>query len=290
MSSTSPTSITRLASALTLMALEVHCSTRGDKMPDPIHDAVLCVTYCMTGVGTQVVMGLSSVHGHNDNDDDGDDDEDDDTLTIRGAIFVNPSMKENVPIPPHPLRQGSGNRHETFVLHTPDVVEFEVPSELILLQLLLYVVNKSDPDVMVGWEVQKGSWGYLEDRYAVLRQQWLDRSFPKQQGRPSGPAPPPIPIPSPTTGITTDALFTTFRTLSDALSRLRPLPIPLPLTKQGMPVPATTSYGKDQKGAKVCLSSLLVCLIWSSVCWGTCWCCFYFINDINDVFLIVCVF
>ena len=43
----------------------------------------------------------------------------------------------------------------------------EVSSELEALNLLVDVVVELDPDIVTGWEVQQGSWGYVNSR-AVL--------------------------------------------------------------------------------------------------------------------------
>lgn len=39
-----------------------------------------------------------------------------------------------------------------------------VPSELDLLNTFADIVVNLDPDIIVGWEVERGSWGYLDAR------------------------------------------------------------------------------------------------------------------------------
>lgn len=42
-----------------------------------------------------------------------------------------------------------------------------VASELDLLNLIIDIVVDNDPDIIVGWEVQKASWGFLKARAAT---------------------------------------------------------------------------------------------------------------------------
>lgn len=42
-----------------------------------------------------------------------------------------------------------------------------VSSELELLNFVIDLVNDLDPDIIVGWELQKASWGYLNARAAT---------------------------------------------------------------------------------------------------------------------------
>jgi DNA polymerase zeta len=43
----------------------------------------------------------------------------------------------------------------------------EVSSELEALNLLVDIVVELDPDIVTGWEVQRGSWGYVNSRAAL---------------------------------------------------------------------------------------------------------------------------
>jgi DNA polymerase zeta len=43
----------------------------------------------------------------------------------------------------------------------------DVSSELEALNLLVDIVTELDPDVVTGWEVQRGSWGYINSRAAL---------------------------------------------------------------------------------------------------------------------------
>jgi DNA polymerase zeta len=40
-----------------------------------------------------------------------------------------------------------------------------VPSELELLNKIVDMVIDLDPDILVGWEIQSSSWGYLRARF-----------------------------------------------------------------------------------------------------------------------------
>ena len=68
------------------------------------------------------------------------------------------------PSPPDPARRMvAGN---TFFSH---VVQVEVfPSEKVLLEAFIEASQALDPDIILGFEVQKGSLGYLADRAATM--------------------------------------------------------------------------------------------------------------------------
>ncbi|PFH54484.1 hypothetical protein AMATHDRAFT_134471 [Amanita thiersii Skay4041] len=72
--------------------------------------------------------------------------------------------KNGVVIVKHGNAEGSGSGSVQFE---------EVPSERDLLCRLTDIVNELDPDIIVGWEVQRGSWGYFDAR---ARQHGFDLS------------------------------------------------------------------------------------------------------------------
>ena len=67
--------------------------------------------------------------------------------TRRGAIIVNSEYLNN-------------NRIRCIPFE-------EVSSELEVLNMLVDIVVELDPDVVTGWEVQRGSWGYVNSRAAL---------------------------------------------------------------------------------------------------------------------------
>jgi DNA polymerase zeta len=48
-----------------------------------------------------------------------------------------------------------------------------VDSELDLINATIDVVNDLDPDIVVGWDTQLSSWGYLQARGASYGEYWF---------------------------------------------------------------------------------------------------------------------
>lgn len=68
-----------------------------------------------------------------------------------------------------------------------------VGSEEALLEGLVGAVRALDPDIILGWEVQQGSLGYLVDRAALLERPLLQLLSRTPQARPlRGLAPAPV--------------------------------------------------------------------------------------------------
>lgn len=66
-----------------------------------------------------------------------------------------------------------------FDMHRLRSTSFEtVPTELDLLNRLVDVVVDIDPDVIVGWEVQAASWGYLSARADTYGWSFFTESAP----------------------------------------------------------------------------------------------------------------
>lgn len=62
----------------------------------------------------------------------------------------------------------TGRFHQDRLANLPAEV---FPSELDLLNTFADIVVNLDPDILVGWEIERGSWGYLDARarhYGIL--------------------------------------------------------------------------------------------------------------------------
>lgn len=162
---------TSTSQMLTLLSVEVHVHTRDDLHPNPAYDPVQCIFYCV----------------HNDPQ------EDDSAATdLVGALSVR--EVRSVQRGPSPLevddledlisggsssssrgRAPGGGRappKECGLLRRSGVTNLtvsEVAGEVELFAALVELVRRWDPDILVGYEIQKSSWGYLLERASQLR-------------------------------------------------------------------------------------------------------------------------
>ena len=120
------------------LAIEIHVDTRGDLLPDPTHDEIKCIFYCLQNEdddisdngrkeGTHVGMIISS-----------------DTSSLRDAYVAY-------------HRLGLSR----YVI---DVVD----DELDLVRCLVDKVRLWDPEIFTGFDVLKDSWGYLVERIEII--------------------------------------------------------------------------------------------------------------------------
>lgn len=118
--------IQREAQYMSVMSLEVHVNTRGAFVPNPEEDGVQCIFFCFQA------------------DDNG----------IEGS----PS-KSGIAV----LSVDEDNIAERISNQVPFEVHVET-SELDLLVRIVEIVREYDPDILTGFEVHGGSWGYLIER------------------------------------------------------------------------------------------------------------------------------
>ena len=114
---------------MSLMGLEIHVTTRGTLVPDPEQDRIESVFWCLRS--------------------------DDEDLEVNG-------MNEGTRIGVIVLSEDGGLAHK-ISQHTVVDVEEET-SELDLLMRMVDIVRYYDPDILTGYEVHGGSWGYLIER------------------------------------------------------------------------------------------------------------------------------
>ncbi|AWP19571.1 putative DNA polymerase zeta catalytic subunit [Scophthalmus maximus] len=126
---------------LTLMGMELHARTRRDLEPDPEFDPICALFYCLSSDAP-----LTGVDG----------------TVVNGAIVVDKDCQSCDP----------GDKHIAPLLVRSGVSGLQVKyatDEKILLQELITIIRRYDPDILLGYEVQMHSWGYLLQRAAVLR-------------------------------------------------------------------------------------------------------------------------
>ncbi|GIC86614.1 DNA-directed DNA polymerase zeta catalytic subunit REV3 [Aspergillus udagawae] len=111
------------------MSLEVHVNTRGVLLPNPEEDEISCIFWCIQS--------------------------DDEDMDVNGNL---PGVHVGV------IAQGSGDG-PTSKLSKALRIELErEPTELDLINRLVDIVRYHDPDIITGYEVHNGSWGYLIER------------------------------------------------------------------------------------------------------------------------------
>ncbi|XP_035851664.1 DNA polymerase zeta catalytic subunit isoform X2 [Sander lucioperca] len=125
---------------LTLMAMELHARTRRDLEPDPEFDPICALFYCLSSDAP--LAGIDSTQ-------------------LTGAIVVDKDHQSCDP----------GHRGATPLLVRSGVSGLQVTyaaDEKVLFQELITIMRRFDPDILVGYEVQMRSWGYLLQRAAAL--------------------------------------------------------------------------------------------------------------------------
>ena len=114
---------------MSVMSLEIHVNTRADLVPDPEQDEIGCIFWCLQSDDANLISN---------GDREG---------TRAGIIAVSePGVSKRI------MTQQA----------TADVEE--EPSELDMINRLVDTVHLHDPDILTGFEVHGGSWGYVIER------------------------------------------------------------------------------------------------------------------------------
>ncbi|XP_075718396.1 DNA polymerase zeta catalytic subunit [Rhinoderma darwinii] len=122
---------------LTLMCMELHARTRRDLAPDPEFDPICALFYC-----------LSSDSPLSDSD----------KKEMTGAIvIVQETSADKDARRPLLTRSGVTGFHISYATDEKE-----------LFEQLISLVRRYDPDILLGYEVQMHSWGYLLQRAAAL--------------------------------------------------------------------------------------------------------------------------
>ncbi|KAK3052056.1 hypothetical protein LTS18_012317, partial [Coniosporium uncinatum] len=109
------------------MSLEVHVNTRGNRIPDPAEDEVACIFWCIQADDDEELPGEDGFRSG--------------ILALSAEDGIAQKIARQVPIQ---------------VEHEED--------ELELINRMVSIVREFDPDIITGYEVHNGSWGYLIER------------------------------------------------------------------------------------------------------------------------------
>ena len=123
------TSVQHETQYMSVMSLEIHVNTRGNLVPNPEQDEIECVFWCLKS--------------------------DEEDLEVNG---INEGTHVGVVV----LSDIGGLAHK-ISQHTGVEVEEEI-SELDLINRMVDIVRGHDPDILTGYEVHGGSWGYMIER------------------------------------------------------------------------------------------------------------------------------
>lgn len=123
------TSVQHETQYMSVMSLEVHVNTRGHLVPNPEQDEIACVFWCLQSDDEDLQVNCANEGTH------------------IGILALSES-------------EGLARR---IAQHTTVEVEEEL-SELDLITHLVDIVRSCDPDILTGYEVHGGSWGYMIER------------------------------------------------------------------------------------------------------------------------------
>ncbi|KAJ5538291.1 hypothetical protein N7494_007770 [Penicillium frequentans] len=123
------TSVEHQAQYMNTMSLEVHVNTRGHLSANPAEDEISCIFWCVQSEDAEIEVNshIPGVHV--------------------GIIY-----------------QGEGERPEAKVSKALKIEMECEPTELDLINRLVDIVREHDPDIITGYEVHNGSWGYVIER------------------------------------------------------------------------------------------------------------------------------
>lgn len=145
------TSVQHETQYMSVMSLEIHINTRGNLLPNPEQDEISCVFWCIQS--------------------------DEDGLEGSG---INKGANVGV------LLLSDGLLGHKISQYTPIQVDIEL-NELDLINRLVDIVRDHDPDILTGYEVHNGSWGYMIERsrfkYEYNLCQELSRTKAQSHGR-----------------------------------------------------------------------------------------------------------
>ncbi|XP_023971318.2 DNA polymerase zeta catalytic subunit isoform X1 [Physeter macrocephalus] len=125
---------------LTLISVELHARTRRDLEPDPEFDPICALFYCISS-DTPLL--------------------DTDKTELTGVIVIDKDKTVS----------SQDIRYQTPLLIRSGITGLEVTyaaDEKALFQEIAHIIKRYDPDILLGYEIQMHSWGYLLQRAAAL--------------------------------------------------------------------------------------------------------------------------
>ena len=123
------TSVQHETQYMSLMSLEIHVNTRGNLVPNPEEDEISCLFWCLQSEDEQMNT----------------------CCNYRGTHVGILALSET-----------GGLAHRIAQQINVEVVEES--SELELMNKMVDIVRNYDPDILTGFEVHGGSWGYMIER------------------------------------------------------------------------------------------------------------------------------
>lgn len=148
---------------LCLMSMELHVSTRGKFRPDPAFDPIEAIFYCIRNDTPEALQKPSQVVG----------------MIITDPFKQNERLTAREPSPSNPILSPGARStmsvaqkirtllHRTG-LSLEDIELNVVDTELELIMTLVEVVKKYDPEILIGYEMEQLSWGYILERSNIL--------------------------------------------------------------------------------------------------------------------------
>ena len=121
------TSVQHETQYMSAMSLEIHVNSRGSLLPNPEHDEISCIFWCLQTNDDEVKTNEKG--------------------NVVGVLAL--STEHNV----------SRNISRLTAAKTE-----EEGSELQLINRMIDIVRNYDPDILTGYEVHNGSWGYMIER------------------------------------------------------------------------------------------------------------------------------
>uniref|UniRef100_A0A250Y8P2 DNA polymerase zeta catalytic subunit n=1 Tax=Castor canadensis TaxID=51338 RepID=A0A250Y8P2_CASCN len=125
---------------LTLISVELHARTRRDLEPDPEFDPICALFYCISSDSPLP---------------------DTEKTELTGVIVIDKDKTVS----------GQDIRYQTPLLIRSGITGLEVTyaaDEKALFQEITNIIKRYDPDILLGYEIQMHSWGYLLQRAAAL--------------------------------------------------------------------------------------------------------------------------
>ncbi|KAI9781083.1 MAG: DNA polymerase zeta [Geoglossum umbratile] len=123
------TSVQHETQYMSIMSLEIHVNTRGKLAPNPEEDEISCIFWCLQ----------SEEHGLENNG-------------------VNEGTHVGI------IALSGGDDLAKKISKQVAVRVEEEPTELDIINRVVDIVRMYDPDILTGYEVHRGSWGYLMER------------------------------------------------------------------------------------------------------------------------------
>lgn len=146
---------------LCIMSMELHTTTRDRLRPDPIFDPIESIFYCIRNdvpdgsSKSPQIIGMIITDPFRERDDE--------PIASGSNIPKSPGAKSNMSF----AQKVRSLLHKTG-LSLQDIELHLVDTELELIMTLVEVVKEYDPEILIGYEMEQLSWGYVLERSQAL--------------------------------------------------------------------------------------------------------------------------